>query len=119
LAASKPDLVAELLREAELVVKEAPPAVRGDMAQVGAPVGPQEGGIYSTFASLGTRHDRVTPFGPFYLPSSADPSSIECIPAFLSLGGRALAMLGKLLLVALLPPTLILVCICRRSKQIC
>ena len=34
MAASKPDLVAELLREAELVVKEAPPAVRGDMAQV-------------------------------------------------------------------------------------
>ena len=103
--------------------------------KVGAPVGPQEGSIYSTLASLGTRqslpvlpypivmpnhrHDRVTPFGPFYLPSLADPSSIECISAFLSLGSRALAMLGKLLLAALLPPTLILVCICRRSKQIC
>ena len=34
MAASKPELVAELLREAELVVKEAPPAVRGDMVQV-------------------------------------------------------------------------------------
>ena len=160
MAASKPELVAELLREAELVVKEAPPAVRGDMLQValssllwqpfthvptncglalmslkvGAPVGPQEGGIYSTFATLGTRqylpappypivipihrHHRVTPFGPFYLPSSADPSSIECLPGFLSLGGRALVLLGKLLLAALLPPTLILLCICRRSKNI-
>ena len=34
MAASKPHLVEELLREAELVVREAPPAVRGDMAQV-------------------------------------------------------------------------------------
>jgi len=117
LAASKPKLVEELLREAELVVREAPPSVRGDMAQVGAPVGPQEGGIYSTLASLGTRHQRVTPFGPFYLPSSADPSSIQCVPAFLSLGGRALAILAKLLLTALLPPTLILLCICRRSSH--
>ena len=100
--------------------------------KVGAPVGPQEGGIYSTLASLGTRHflsfshtlpnpihrhQRVTPFGPFYLPSSADPSSIQCVPAFLSLGGRALAILAKLLLTALLPPTLILLCICRRSSH--
>ena len=34
MAASKPKLVEELLREAELVVREAPPSVRGDMAQV-------------------------------------------------------------------------------------
>ena len=81
MAASNPELVAELLREAEFVVREAPPAVRGDMAQVvnllllhppikwssfnifkvGAPVGPQEGSIYSTFASLGTRHSLFLP----------------------------------------------------------
>ena len=79
MAASKPELVEELLREAELVVREAPPAVRSDMAQVtsqrdgdfckppnllpkvGAPVGPQEGGIYSTIASLGTRHSLPPP----------------------------------------------------------
>ena len=36
LAKSKPELVEDLLREAELVVREAPPAVRGDMAQVGS-----------------------------------------------------------------------------------
>ena len=36
MAKSKPELVEELLIEAELVVREAPPAVRGDMAQVGS-----------------------------------------------------------------------------------
>ena len=87
LAKSKPELVEELLIEAELVVREAPPAVRGDMAQVGsqiaflshfcqlfkhpkhpqflpkvgAPVGPQEGSIYSMFASLGTRYSPTPP----------------------------------------------------------
>ena len=87
LAKSKPGLVEELLTEAELVVREAPPAVRGDMAQVGseiaflslfcqllkhplwteflpkvgAPVGPQEGSIYSIFASLGTRYSPTPP----------------------------------------------------------
>ena len=34
LASSNPELVEELLREAELVVKDAPPAVRGDRTQV-------------------------------------------------------------------------------------
>ena len=38
LAKSKPELVEELLIEAELVVREAPPAVRGDMAQVGSQI---------------------------------------------------------------------------------
>ena len=34
LASSNPELVEELLREAELVVRDAPPAVRGDRTQV-------------------------------------------------------------------------------------
>ena len=47
MAASKPDMVEELLREAELVVREAPPAVRSDMAQVTS----QRDGDFSLFVN--------------------------------------------------------------------
>ena len=76
LADKYPELVKELLAEAEDAVKDAAPEVVGNLIQKDAPVGPQEGTWWQRIFVIGTTHTEVVPFGP-YLEDHVDISKLK------------------------------------------
>eukprot|EP00091_Calanus_sinicus_P007026 TRINITY_DN17893_c0_g1_i1.p1 TRINITY_DN17893_c0_g1~~TRINITY_DN17893_c0_g1_i1.p1 ORF type:complete len:170 (-),score=45.04 TRINITY_DN17893_c0_g1_i1:121-630(-) len=75
LAGKHPELVKELLAEAEDVLKDAPKQWRGDMVDAEAPVSKQQDWI-ATLRSLGTHLEWVTPFG-IYLDDDTDLTKLN------------------------------------------
>ena len=82
LASQYPEMVKELLEEAEDAVKDAPAGIAGNMVEKSAPVGPQSGSWWEAVASLGAWHTQIIPFGP-YLDDETDISKLEYRIGFL------------------------------------
>eukprot|EP00091_Calanus_sinicus_P008959 TRINITY_DN21278_c0_g1_i1.p1 TRINITY_DN21278_c0_g1~~TRINITY_DN21278_c0_g1_i1.p1 ORF type:complete len:198 (-),score=25.69 TRINITY_DN21278_c0_g1_i1:25-618(-) len=107
LAGEHPDMVKDLLAEAEKVVSSAPPQFRGELMDTASPKGPDAGSLITTLRNMGTRHNRVLPFGP-YLPDDQDLSQLEYIPGFMSGNLNIAVILAKMFLVIVVLPILIL-----------
>ena len=76
LAEDFPDLVKELLAEAEDVVKDASRGLVGVMVHSDAPKGPQEGSWLQVLLTRGTSQTEVVPFGP-YLEDEVDITKLK------------------------------------------
>lgn len=75
LANDHPELVEELMKEAENAIKSAPKQWRGDMLHVEALASSQDGAL-SILRTLGTHFDNTIPFGP-YLEDNVDISNLH------------------------------------------
>ena len=107
LAEDLPDLVRELLAEAEEAVRDATPEVVGNMVHRDAPRGPLEGTWRQIILTLGTDHSQVIPFGP-YLEDDVDIAQLEYRAGFMAMGRLqliflALKVFSTLLFLLLLP----------------
>ena len=91
LAEDYPDLVKELLAEAEEVVKDASPSIVGNMVHADAPKGSQEGSWLQVFLTMGTIHTEVVPFGP-YLENDVDITKIRYNEGFIGTTLRSYAL---------------------------
>ena len=82
LAADFPDLVRELLAEAEEAVKDGPPSLVGNKVHSEAPKGAQEGSWLQVLLTMGTTHNEVVPFGP-YLEDNVDITKLKYNEGFM------------------------------------
>ena len=82
LAADFPDLVRELLAEAEEAVKDGPPSLVGNKVHSEAPKGAQEGSWLQVLLTMGTTHNEVVPFGP-YLEDDVDITKLKYNEGFM------------------------------------
>jgi len=82
LAEEFPDLVKELLAEAEEVVKDAKPSIVGNMIHSEAPRSAQEGSWRQVFLTMGTIFTEAVPFGP-YLENDVDITKLKYNEGFL------------------------------------
>merc|ERR1719318_868451 len=78
LAEKHPELVKDLLSEAENVISGAPSQFRGGMTDTASPKGPDADSWATILKSMGIRHDTVIPFGP-YLSDDQDLSKLEFV----------------------------------------
>ena len=88
LAGDFPDLVIELLAEAEEVVKDETPSLVGNMVHSDAPKGAQEGSWLQVLLTMGTTHNDVVPFGP-YLEDDVDITKLKYNEGFVRLTQRS------------------------------
>ena len=107
LATTYPDLVKELLAEAEEVVENAPPPARGDMVHAQAPTSKQLG-MLATLRSLGSVYEEVTPFG-IYLEDSQDLTRLEYVRLADQARADTLVIFANFLIVFLFFPLVIIV----------
>ena len=88
LAEEFPDLVKELLAEAEEAVKDARPSIVGNMVHSEAPRSSQDGSWRQVFLTMGTIMSEVVPFGP-YLENDVDITKLKYNEGFLGTMPRA------------------------------
>ena len=111
MAARYPELVKELLAEAEEVVENAPPPARGDMVHAQAPTSKQLG-MLATLRSLGSVYEEVTPFG-IYLEDSQDLTKLEYVRLADQARADTSVIFAKFLLVFIFLPLVIIVFIAK------
>jgi len=109
LATKFPELVRELLEEAEEVLKKAPDQWRGDVIDADAPVSGQEGWI-SDIRTLGTHYEFGVPFG-IYLDDDVDLKTLNYTRMLDNQPFRGFIILTKMFLTFLILPCLILMII--------
>jgi len=110
LANQYPELVKELLAEAELVLKDAPMQVRGDMVDAEGPMGPEQktwGGWWSVLLTLGSEHPRVIPFGP-YLDDDFNYAKLNYVRLFAQARADSVMISIKVFFACILIPALLL-----------
>jgi len=110
LADQHPELVKELLAEAEVNLKDAPLQVRGDMVDAEGPMGPDQytwGGWWSVLLTLGSGHPRVIPYGP-YLEDDFDYSKLSYVRLFAQARADSVMISIKVVFVCVLIPALLL-----------
>ena len=113
LAAHHPDMVKDLLAEAEKVVLKAPPQFKGNVMDSAAPKGPDATSLMTLLRTIGTTHSRVIPFGP-YLKDDQDLSKLDFAPGFISASPYMLVIVMKLFLVIVALPLLVLYKVIKR-----
>ena len=106
LASKHPDLVKELLEEAEEHVKKAPKQWRGDMVHAEAPVSKQQNWI-STLRSLGTHFEEVIPFG-IYLEDDVDLTKLKYVRMLQQQFSDGVVVLLKVFLVFIVIPLILM-----------
>ena len=111
LAAHHPDMVKDLLAEAEKVVLKAPPQFKGNVMDSAAPKGPDATSLMTLLRTIGTTHSRVIPFGP-YLADDQDVSKLDFERGFIYASQPfilyMLVIVMKLFLVVVALPLLVL-----------
>lgn len=107
LAAENPDMVRELLAEAEEAVSRAPDQFRGGIVDTMAPKGPDAGSWYTILRTMGTVHNRVIPFGP-YLGDDEDLSKLDFQAGFMAGNIVMRVVMLKMFLVIIVFPLFIL-----------
>ena len=106
-----PDLVRELLEEAEAIVGKAPRTVRGDVVDAAAPISSQQN-IWAVIRTLGTHFETVTPFG-IYLDDDVDISTLDYVRLIEQNRPEAIIISLKFFSVFLILPVFLLLCILR------
>ena len=106
LANDYPDLVRELLREAEEAIKDAPKQWRGDMVHVEAPSSPQHG-WFASIRTLGSQYEEIIPFG-VYLSDSEDLTKLNYVRLTEQQSLELIVISVKIITTYIVLPTLLL-----------
>ena len=109
LASTHPNLVKELLAEAEDAIKNAPTPIRGDMVHAHASVSKQQNWV-ATLRSLGSVFEEVIPFG-IYLEDTQDLTKLEYVRLADLARTDAFIIAVKWLLAFIVLPFMLILCI--------
>ena len=107
LAKEYPDLVRELLEEAEKLIEKAPRTIKGDLVDLSSPMSPQQN-IWATLRTLGSHFETVIPFG-IYLDDDVKISSLDYKRLHEQNDRELKTIFGKVFLVYFVLPLVLLV----------